>query len=277
MRLQSKNPVFTRQDAFGGRTGPAGHAPSAEQLDQMYAAPAYQGTAARDRMTLDDVVVRTAMTLGTLILVAAATWVVADVPSYPILIGAALVGVGLGFFISLKHVTNPAVILGYAAVEGVFIGMASKAITLVVSNFVGQDLGPSMVMQAVLGTLGAAAAMLAVYKLKIIRVTPKFTKFVIGATIGFFVAIMLNFVLSLFGVGFGASGLGPIGLVFAVIGAALACFNLLLDFEYISQGIAHGAPEKDSWFAAFGLTVTLVWLYIEILRIIAALTIMNND
>lgn len=272
-RIQSKNPVFARREPFGS----AGYAPSADQLNEMYSAPSYQDPATlRGRMTLDDVVVRTAMTLGTVILVAAAAWVLVDEPSVILTVGAALVGLGLGFFISLKHVTNPAVILGYAAVEGIFVGMASKAIGMVVEAYTGTA-ATTLVMQAVLGTLGAAVAMLAIYKLKIIRVTPKFTKFVIGLTFGFFIAIMFNFVLSLFGVGLGLSGLGPIGLIVAVIGAALACFNLLLDFEYVNQGIAQGAPEKDAWFAAFGLTVTLVWLYIEMLRIIAALTIMNSD
>lgn len=272
-RIQSKNPVFSRT-SFG--SGGGGYAPSPEQLNEMYSAPSYDPATMRGRMTIDDVVVRTAITLGTLILVAAATWVLVPVPSLVLTIGAALVGIGLGFFISLKHVTNPAVILVYAVVEGIFIGMASKAIGMVVEAYTNTS-ATTLVMQAVLGTLGAAIAMLAIYKLKIIRVTPKFTKFVIGMTVGFFIAIMFNFVLSLFGVGLGLSGLGPIGLIVAVIGAALACFNLLLDFEYVNQGIAQGAPEKEAWFAAFGLTVTLVWLYIEILRIIAALTIMNND
>jgi len=82
--------------------------------------------------------------------------------------------------------------------------------------------------------------------------------------------VFVNFVLNMFG-GLGYNNLGPIGLLVAVVGVALACFNLLLDFDYVEQGIAHGAPSKDAWFAAFGLTVTLVWLYIEILRILAIL------
>jgi uncharacterized YccA/Bax inhibitor family protein len=113
--------------------------------------------------------------------------------------------------------------------------------------------------------------MLAVYKFRIIRVTPKFQRFVIAATMGFFLMVMVNLLLSMFGLNLGISGLGGIGLIFAIIGVALACFNLLLDFDYVEKGIAAGAPSKDAWFAAFGLTVTLVWLYIEILRILAIL------
>jgi uncharacterized YccA/Bax inhibitor family protein len=269
--MQSRNPVFSRREAFRSSAGHAADASTmtSEQLQEMYNAPARDGLGTRrDRMTIDDVVARTAMTLGTLIIVAGATWYLAE-PLQPAhfgwLIGAALVGLGLGFFIGLKHVTNPAVILSYAAVEGVFVGLVSKVLTA----YVGGDAG--IVAQAVLGTLCASAGMLAVYKFRIIRVTPKFQRFVIGATMGFFLIVMANFVLGMFGLDFGASSLTGIGLVFAIIGVALACFNLLLDFDYVEKGIAQGAPSKDAWFAAFGLTVTLVWLYIEILRILAIL------
>ncbi|MGW5360518.1 Bax inhibitor-1/YccA family protein [Actinopolymorpha pittospori] len=264
--MQSKNPVFRRRDAFQS-AGYSASSMSSEQLREMYEAPSYAGPTSRDRMTLDDVVARTAMTLGTLIVVAAATWYLSgpvQASHFGLLIGAALVGMGLGFVIGLKHVTNPAVILTYAAVEGVFVGLASK----VLSAYAGDD---GIVMQAVLGTMCASAAMLAMYKFKVIRVTAKFKRFVVAATLGFFLLVMVNFVLGLFGASFGASGLGGLGLVFAIIGVALACFNLMLDFDYVDQGIAAGAPSKDAWFAAFGLTVTLVWLYIELLRILAIL------
>lgn len=269
--MQSRNPVFSRRDAFRPSAGYAAEASTmtSEQLQRMYDAPARDGLGTRrDRMTIDDVVARTAITLGTLILVAGLTWHFTN-PSGGLLIGAALVGLGLGFVIGLKHVTNPAAILAYAVVEGVFVGMASK----VLAYYVAGD--PSIVGQAVLGTLCAAGGMLAVYKFRIIRVTPKFQRFVIGATMGFFALIMVNLLLSVFGVGggtgLGLSGFGGLGLLMAVVGVALACFNLLLDFDYVEKGIATGAPSKDAWFAAFGLTVTLVWLYIEILRILAIL------
>lgn len=268
--MQSRNPVFSRREAFRSSAGYAADAStmSSEELQAMYNAPAREGLGTRrDRMTIDDVVARTAMTLGVLVIVAGATWYLAT-PLQPAhfgwMIGAALVGLGLGFFIGLKHVTNPAVILGYAAVEGVFVGLASK----VLSYYAG-DAG--IVMQAVLGTVCASAGMLAVYKFRIIRVTPKFQRFVIAATMGFFLIVMVNLLLSMVGLNLGISGLGGIGLIFAIVGVCLACFNLLLDFDYVEQGIAAGAPSKDAWFAAFGLTVTLVWLYIEILRIFAIL------
>jgi uncharacterized YccA/Bax inhibitor family protein len=268
--MHSKNPVFARKTGGFQTAGYAAQAQgmTAEQLREMYTSPSYQGPRTGPRMTIDDVVARTAMTLGTLIIVAGATWYFTN-PNGVYLIGAALVGLGVGFFISLKHVTNPVVILAYAAIEGIFVGQASELLDAYASRGLGTSSG--IVPQAVLGTLCAAAGMLALYKFRIIRVTGKFKKFVIGATAGFFLLVMVNLLLSMFGLNLGISGLGGIGLIFAIIGVALACFNLMLDFDYVETGIREGAPQKDAWFAAFGLTVTLVWLYIELLRIFAIL------
>ena len=116
-----------------------------------------------------------------------------------------------------------------------------------------------------------AALTLATYKYFNIKVTPRFTRMVIVATMGFLGVIVINLVLSLFGVGTGISGMGPMGLLFAAIGAGLAVFNLILDFDMIERGVAQGAPQNEAWRAAFGLTVTLVWLYWNLLRILAIL------
>jgi uncharacterized YccA/Bax inhibitor family protein len=131
------------------------------------------------------------------------------------------------------------------------------------------------VIQAVLGTVAAFAGMLIAYRTGRIRVTPRFQKGLIGATIGFLILAVTNMLLGLFGVGGGAGlGLreaGPLGLLFGAVGVVLASLFLVLDFHQIEQGIKHGAPEKESWMAAFGLTVTLVWLYLELLRLLAIL------
>jgi uncharacterized YccA/Bax inhibitor family protein len=125
----------------------------------------------------------------------------------------------------------------------------------------------------VIGTFAAAAVTLAAYKLFNIRVTPKFRKVVIIATIAFAVALLINFLLSLFGVNLGlrdsAGTISMLAVVFSLIGATLAVLNLVLDFDYIEQGVAMGAPASESWRGAFGLTVTMVWLYIEILRLLS--------
>ena len=133
-----------------------------------------------------------------------------------------------------------------------------------------------MVAQAVLATFAAAGVTLAAYKFFNIRVTPKFQKIVIIATIAFAVAMLLNFALSAFGFNLGLrdNGTGPVSLLavgVALLGAVLAVLNLVLDFDYIEQGIAVGAPARESWRGAFGLTVTMVWLYIEILRLLSYL------
>ena len=162
---------------------------------------------------------------------------------------------------------NPALVLLYAAIEGVFIGMISKYFEYLYSGIVAQ---------AVLGTFAAAGVTLAAYKFFNIRVTPKFQKVVIIATIGFAVAMLLNFLLSLagFNLGLRDDGTGSVSLLaigVSALGVILAVLNLVLDFDYIEQGVAMGAPAKESWRGAFGLTVTMVWLYIEILRILSYL------
>jgi uncharacterized YccA/Bax inhibitor family protein len=262
--MRSRNPVFNR--AGFQQTG-AGATASAEELRAMYEAPAYQPSVGQ-RMTLDDVVARTAITLGTVALTAAVTWVLTT-PNLVLLIGSMIVGLVLGLVISFKHISNPAVILTYAAVEGVFLGMISELLSMYVGG------STNIVGQAVLTTFGVAGVMLAIYKFKVIRVTPKFVRFMTAAIGGFLLVGLLSFVLSMFGMGFGFGTLSPMGLLFSVIGAGLAAFSLLIDFEFIKQSVEHGVPERESWFAAFGLTVTLIWLYLEILRIYAILQ--GND
>jgi len=152
----------------------------------------------------------------------------------------------------------------FAAAEGVFLGIGSKFI----ANWVGD---PGIIVQAVLATMVTAGLTLATYKYFAIKVTPKFTKMVVIGTMGFAGVLLINLLLSLFGVSTGIGGFGPMGLLFAAIGAGLAVFNLILDFDLVEQGVRQGAPQNEAWRAAFALTVTLVWLYWNILRILAIL------
>jgi uncharacterized YccA/Bax inhibitor family protein len=121
-----------------------------------------------------------------------------------------------------------------------------------------------------MSTLVAAAATLGAYKFFRIKVTDKFRKMVMIGTIAYAGVLLVNFVLSLFGMGFLFGG-GNLLFLLAVsaLGVGLAVFNLILDFDYIEQGVAIGAPASESWRAAFGLTVTMVWLYIEMLRLLS--------
>lgn len=261
--MQSNNPVFARAGLNTTRT------PTAAQLDEMYAAPSHDPSTREATMTYDDVIARTAMSLGMVVIFAAIGWnLLASIG--PMLFAAPILGFILGIVIALKRIMNPGVILGYAALQGIFVGAFSRFADTLVTQWTGSG----VVVPAVIGTLGAAGATLAVYSLRIVRVTPKFQRFVIAAVGGFVVVSLANLVLSFFGADFGWRGLGTLGLVASIIGVLLACFMLLLDFNYIEEGVNSGAPQKEAWFAAFGLTVTLVWLYIEMVRII---TIFSQD
>ncbi|MGB2838459.1 MAG: Bax inhibitor-1/YccA family protein, partial [Actinomycetes bacterium] len=137
----------------------------------------------------------------------------------------------------------------------------------------GQANPPNIVLQAVIGTLAAFAAMLFLYGTRIIKVTGRFKKMMAMAFIAYIGIALVSLVAAFLGVGdgWGFYGVGGIGILLCAAGVALASFSLVLDFDAIETGIKMGAPERESWRAAFGLTVTLVWLYLEILRLLAIL------
>jgi uncharacterized YccA/Bax inhibitor family protein len=276
--MQSSNPVFQRSEGFNGRkstnvygnqTYPAsGMTYPGYGTQTGYRDPS-SGTGApapsnvdRGPMTIDSVVQKTGITLALLILSAAVTWLKLPASSYGLAMGAALVGMVLGFVVSLRRVINPAMVVAYALIEGVFLGAVSH---------VFNNLYPGIVLNAVAGTFVAFAGTLAAYKFFNIQVTPKFRKFVVAASLSFVGLVLLDFVMSIFGASFGWNGYGAIGLISSVIGLGLGVLMLILDFDYVEQGVAAGLPERESWRAAFGLTVTVVWLYIEILRILSIL------
>ena len=273
--LRSSNPVLSRQDAFtpaAPQYGQSQYNQSSFGYPQYPGQPQYAGQAPVEapegRMTFDDVVTKTAITMAILILTAALAWfAIPDTLMLPALILSGLVGFVVVLVVAFRRVINPALVLVYAAIEGVFIGMISKYF---------ETMYTGIVVQAVIGTFAAAAVTLAAYKFFNIRVTPKFQKIVIIATISFAVAMLLNFGLALAGIDLGLrdGGTGPVSLLavgVALLGAVLAVLNLVLDFDYIEKGVAIGAPAKESWRGAFGLTVTMVWLYIEILRLLSYL------
>ena len=263
-RTESSNPALTR--AFGAPVG-FDRRPPADPYTPQGVDPVEQGyfgptATSRDtgRMTVEDVVVRTGLLLGTAILTGAATWVLG---LEGLAIPAVLVGLVLGLVIAFKQITNPAVILAYAAVEGVFLGGISK---LFDASY------PGIVVQAVVGTSAVALSMLFLYRSGRIRVTPQFTKMVIGATMGFLGLILVNFVASFFvDGGLGIRDGGPLAIGVSLFAIGLASMNLVLDFDLVEKGAQQGLPERYGWFAAFGLMVTLVWLYVEILRLLSYL------
>ncbi len=250
----SSNPALTRSPAFSGKASPQ----TVDPLEQAYFGPS---ATSRDtgRMTVDDVVGRTALLLTVATVTGAVTWALdLGALAFP----AALVGLGLALFVIFKQVTNPAPILAYAAVEGILLGGVSQAFN---ARY------PGIVVQAVIGTAGVTAVVLGLYRSGKIRVTPQFTKMVIGATLGFFVLIMVNLVASMFtGGGLGLRE-GPFGIVVGVVAIGLAALNLVLDFDMVEKGARAGIPTRYGWFAAFGIMITLVWLYVEMLRLLSIL------
>lgn len=257
--MESNNPVLSRGFGQGQQYATFNQpAPEAGELQDMYDRPAY---APPRYMTLDDVVMKTAATLGVLTVTGAIAWVF-DLGALA-LIGA-LVGFVLALVIAFRASTNPALILSYAAAQGVFLGAISRAFN--------DAFGGGIVIQAVVGTVGVFAGMLVVYKTGAIRVTPRFTRWLLGALIGVVGLMLVNLIASFFtdgGLGLRDSDNLPLAVGFSLLCIGIAAFSFLLDFDMIDKAIRQGAPERFAWYAAFGLTVTLVWLYLEILRLLS--------
>jgi uncharacterized YccA/Bax inhibitor family protein len=276
---ETSNPVFRSLPKTQGGyaqfgTGAAGY--GAQVADaQPYITDRQQAGVSRP-LTIDDVVTKTGITLAVLSAVAVVSYfLVAGNPALamPFFLVGALGGLGvllIGMF--GRKQDSPAIVLTYAVLEGLFLG----AISFVLANFYvsGASAG-ALIGQAILATIGVFIGMLVVYKTGAIRVTPKFTRMIIAGIFGVAVLALGNFVLALFGVGggegLGLRGNGPIAIIFSLVCIGLAAFSFLLDFDAADQMIRAGAPEKAAWGIALGLTVTLVWLYIEILRLLSIL------
>jgi len=222
-------------------------------------------------MTIDDVVTKTGITLGVLAISAIVAYALTSAntglaPLFVIVGG--LVGLVLVLVATFANkMDNPVIVLSYAVAEGLFLGALSFMFTDVSFGGVG---GSGLIAQAVLGTFGVFAGMLVVYKTGAIRVTPRFTRMIVGATIGVVVLMLGNLIASFFtDGGFGLRDGGALAIVFSLVCIAIAAFSFLLDFDAADQLIRAQAPEKAAWGVALGLTVTLVWLYVEILRLLS--------
>jgi uncharacterized YccA/Bax inhibitor family protein len=258
----AENPVIRRFDAATRANSVA--TPSAVDLQKQFDEPAFTGPRPGQRfMTLDDVVQRTGAMLLVILAAGAVSWSLTSESlsaAMPLLLVGLMGGIGLGFYIALSGKANAVTCLLYAAFEGVLLGAISKVFELRY---------PGIVIQAVTGTVMVAAGMLFVYKVGAIRVTPRFTRIVVGATIGALGLMLVNLVAYLFvDGGLGLRTGGPIAVIFSLICIGLAAMNLVIDFDVVERGIRNGADQKFAWYASFGITVTLVWLYIEILRLL---------
>jgi uncharacterized YccA/Bax inhibitor family protein len=213
------------------------------------------------RMTLDDVVVRTASLFAVLLVTAAPTYFVWK-PGFAIVLGTGLVAMALAFFTATGNTVRVPLMFVYAALEGVFVGGIS-------AFYASQWQG--IVPQAVFGTLAAFTAMLALYKAGIIKNSPKFTKMLLIAGVGYLIFGLVNLAFAVFGGVSIYSGNPLVAFVVSAFGVGLASLYLVLDFDFIEQGVRNGLPTRYAWVAAFGLVTTLVWLYLEILRLISIL------
>ncbi len=255
--MKSSNPVL----------GKAFNQPSAMQVDQLeqsYSAPA-ASSMRTGRMTIEDVVAKTGFLFAILVVVGALAWS-ANLGMGAVLLGF-LGGFVLAMIISFSKNIKPGLVIAYAGLEGLALGTLSSYY---------EAFYPGIVSQAVIGTVAAFAGVLVMYRNGTLRATPQFTRAVIGAAIGYFILGLISLIASFFGVGqgYGFYGVSGLGLLLAVAGVGLASLFLVLDFDQIEKGVAAGVPEKESWRASFGLMVTVVWLYLEVLRLIS---ILRND
>ncbi|MEE4546932.1 Bax inhibitor-1/YccA family protein [Streptomyces sp. V4-01] len=282
--MKTSNPILSRWDADQQSRPAAVHArrpvdaivgggPAGDHGAGLHtpAGPHPDARADPTAMTLDDVVVRTAATVGTVALTAVLSWLLLSVDeadigrSYGLAVGAALIAFVLAMAQSFRRTPSPALILGYAAFEGVFLGVISSATSTYLS--------PGVVVQAVLGTFAVSAGVLVAYRMRWIRVTGRFVGFVGAAATGFVLLLAADALFSAFGAGDGLGfHSGGLGILFGLVGVVLGAAFLALDFQQVEDAVTQGAPREQAWLAAFGLTTTLVWIYLEVLRVLSIFT-----
>nr|WP_241185520.1 Bax inhibitor-1/YccA family protein [Micrococcus luteus] len=246
-----------RAQAFGAGQAAQDYAHQ-QSMEDAFRAPA-ASPEHTGRMTYNDVVGKTGLMLVLVVVAGAVGWF-----SPGLMIVGAIAGLVLGLVNSFKREPSPVLIMLYALAEGLFLGGISA---------VFEASYPGIVVQAVLGTLSVFAVMLALYTSGKFRPTPRMTKIVMTAMLGYLVFMLVNLVLTWTGIA--NLRTGGLGLIIGALAVLLAAYSLTMDFEMAAVGVKNGAPQKYSWSVAFGLTVTLVWLYIEILRILSILR--SND
>ncbi|MGH3705863.1 MAG: Bax inhibitor-1/YccA family protein [Agromyces sp.] len=262
------NPAFSRNSAFSAQGGVAAAQDiSAQQLQEMYNQPATPP--AGETMAVETTIQKSALSFGLLLVGAALGWVTTE--SMPFLwIGAGIVGFVLALVNIFKKEPSPALVLAYAGVQGVFVGG--------ISAWYETTYGGGIVAQAVIATLVVVGVTLALFASGKIRASKKATKIFLIAMVGYAVFSLINMGLMLFGVNNDPWGLRgadffgtgiPFGLVLGVFVVIMAAYSLVLDFDFIQQGVRNRAPKKYEWSGVFGIMVTVIWLYLEILRMLA--------
>lgn len=258
------NPAFSQSPAFANSTtGAVPPIPTAAELDQQFAIPAATADET-GRMTYEDTIVKTVVSFGLLVVGAAVGWFV------PILgIPAAIAGFVLALVLIFRRKPSAPLTLAYAAVEGIFVGAISYFFSL---QWAG------IVPMAVFGTLGVVGITLALFASGKVRATKRATQVFLVAMFGYLAFSLVNFVLMLTGVTDSTFGLRdvtigntgiPWGVPIGILVVLLAAYSLVIDFEQVKTGVQRGAPRAFGWTAAFGIILTVVWLYLEILRLLS--------
>ncbi|MGQ0575082.1 MAG: Bax inhibitor-1/YccA family protein [Pseudonocardia sp.] len=263
----SSNPAFRNlpsgqggQAGFG-RQGGGMMSGAAGYADMQASQVGYGRAAAGERpITIDDVVQKTAISAGAALVAGVLT---AISGLWALALPAFIVGIIVSFVLIFKpHLAKAPMVLLYSVCMGVALGAITAAFE---ARYDG------IATQAIVGTSAVFFGMLVVYKTGAVRVTPKFTKWLMGAMIGVVILMIFNLVMGLFGVDTGLRSGGTLAIIFSLVVIGVAAFSLLLDFDMADQAIRGGAPSNFAWYIAFGLMTTLVWLYIEILRLLSYL------
>lgn len=263
---------FDRQPSTRGMSGGAGVQDSlnSQQLQDLYNQPS-AGPVQTRRVTLDDVVMKTLFLFGIVVLVAAATWYyVAGQPRtshtpMELMLAGMFGGLGVGLVIAFKKTISVPLIVLYAVLEGVLVGAISM---------VFEHAYPGIVTTAVVATTSTFAGMFLAWKFGIIKVTDRSRRIFGMAIMGYLLFSLVNVAAAFMGVGAGWGFGGKhsmVGIGISVLGVGLASYSLAINFDSVDRAVAAQLPEKYSWLMAHGLIVTLVWLYLEILRLLARL------
>ncbi|WP_319462101.1 Bax inhibitor-1/YccA family protein [Micromonospora sp. RTP1Z1] len=250
--MRSANPVLTRLDDVG-------------RTERQVL-----GVGAAEAMTVTDVVARTAGLLLLTGVTAAVAWVVVPQGVWlsAALAGTALAGLALVLVISLKQITNPPLIAAYAVLQGLLLGVASRAFDLIY---------PGIVVQAAIGTFGVFLGMALLYRARLIRATPRLARLVAGTLLGIVAISLVNLVtylltgrqgLELYGV---TTHVGWLAYVFSGVAIIAGALSFILDFDLVERSVRAGLPRRYAWFCAFGLLVGLIFLYWQILRLLSYL------
>jgi len=258
----NREPANPRQGAGSGVQDSL----DSQQLQDLYNQPS-AGPVQTGRVTLDDVVMKTLGLFSIVVLVGAASWFTVSGNTdlaMPLLLGGMLGGLAVGLVIAFKKTISVPLIVLYSVLEGVLVGAISSLF---------ETLYEGIVSTAILATLCTFAGMFLAWKFNIIRVTDKSRRIFGMALIGYMLFSLVNlfFVFTGVGEGFGLGGKGLLGIGISVLGVGLASYSLAIDFDSVDRAVNAQLPEKYSWLLAHGLIVTLVWLYLEILRLLARL------